>query len=260
MSLDSYSSNETVRSILFCIDAENGDEIWKYAMPESEISISTPSVANDTVYFPYVENYWAYGGIACVNASNGEVIWNQRLNNEFFIFSSPSIADEKLYIGAINSYAYGCVIDCYDIHSGAQIWSYIIDGIGQVTSSPAIADEKVFIASPSGKIFAFEDELKIGEIEGGIARVSAEIKNTGNNNLTDVDWSISLSGGIFDKINISINGNIETLEGHTIEMVKASPVIGLGDIEITVTASTADTNTLKKTINGFVFLFFVIIR
>lgn len=260
MSLEAYMSNETVRSVLFCIDAENGDEIWNYAMSESEISISTPAVANDIVYFAYTENYWAYGGMACVNASNGEIIWDQRLNNDFFIFSSPSIADEKLYIGAMNTYEYACVINCYDLYSGAPIWSYKIDDIGQVTSSPAIADEKVFIASPYGEIFAFKDELKIGEITGGIARVMAEIKNTGNNNLTDVDWSISVFGGIFGKINISINDNIETLEGHTIEMAKASPVIGLGEIEITVTASAAGTNTLKKTIDGFVFLFFVIIR
>lgn len=260
MSLEAYMANETVWNVLFCIDTENGDEIWKYAMQEFEISLSTPAIANDIVYFSYVENYWEYGGIACVNASNGEVIWDQRLNNDFFTFSSPSIADEKLFIGAMNTYEFASVINCYDLYSGAPIWSYTIGEVAMVDSSPAIADEKVFIVSPSGKIFAFEDELKIGEITGGIARVRAEIKNTGNNNLTDVDWSISVLGGIFGKINISINDTIETLEGHTIEMAKAFPVLGLGEIEITVTASAAGINTLKKTIDGFVFLFFVIIR
>jgi len=200
MSLESYMSNDTAWSVLFCLDAENGDEIWEYAMPESEISISTPAVANDIVYFTYVENYWAYGGMACINASNGGVIWDQRLYNDFFIFSSPSIADEKLYIGAMNVYEYASVINCYDIYSGAPIWSYTIGDLGQVTSSPAIADEKVFIASPSGTIFAFEDEPVpnldcsgtlswTGVTPGGTVSGSINVENIGEPESL-LDWEI----------------------------------------------------------------------
>ena len=202
MSLESHTLNETSWSVLSCFDAENGDEIWTYAMPEFEISISTPAVANDIVYFPYVENYWAYGGLACVNASNGGVIWDQKLYTDFFIFSSPSIADEKLYIGTMSTYEYASVINCYNLYSGAPIWSYNIGELGQVTSSPAIADEKVFIASPFGKIFAFDDESpKIPDLDcsgtlswtdvtpGDIVSGSITVENIGDID-SFLDWQI----------------------------------------------------------------------
>jgi len=157
LSLESYIANETVWSVLFCINAENGDEIWKHEMEEFEISLSTPAVANDLVYFTYAENYWAYAGIACVNASDGEIIWNKKLNYDFFTFGSPSIADEKLFIGGMNLIQQASVINCYDINSNELIWKYSIGELSMVDSSAAIANENVYIADYGGTIYAFSD-------------------------------------------------------------------------------------------------------
>jgi len=157
MSMESYSLNETVWSVLFCIDANNGDVLWKYVMDEFDISLTSPSVANDVVYFSYVENYWEYGGIACVNADDGEVIWDERLNYDFFTVSSPSIADGKMFIGGMNLLEVASFINCYNIETGALIWRHSIGELSMVDTSPAIVDGKTFIADYGGTIFAFSD-------------------------------------------------------------------------------------------------------
>jgi len=157
ISLEAYITNQTLWSVLFCIDAENGDEIWKYVMQELELSLSTPAVHNDMVYFSYAENYFEYGGIACFNALNGEVIWNQKLYYDFFAFSSPAIADGKLYIGSMNIDKYASVLNCYNLFSGDLIWSYSLGEFNMVGSSPAIADGKVYIADIEGTIYTFKD-------------------------------------------------------------------------------------------------------
>lgn len=157
LSLESYIENETVWSVLFCIDAETGDKIWKHELEELELSLSTPAVADDLVYFSYAENYWEYGGLICINALDGEVVWNKRLNYDFFTFGSPSIADEKLFIGGINVIQSASVINCYDINSQEVVWKYKIGELSMVDSSAAIADGSLFIADYEGTIYSFSD-------------------------------------------------------------------------------------------------------
>jgi outer membrane protein assembly factor BamB len=157
MSMEAYLANQTLYSVLFCLDVESGDKIWKYVMEESEISLSTPAVSNGNVYFPYSENNLQYSGLTCVNASTGEVIWNQIFYYDFFLLSSPSIADGKLYLGSMNIFKYASVINCYNIFSGSLIWSYSVGELMIMGSSPTIANEKVYIAEFEGKIYAFKD-------------------------------------------------------------------------------------------------------
>jgi outer membrane protein assembly factor BamB len=126
-------------------------------MDELDISLTSPAVAEDIVYFSYVENYWSYGGIACINVADGEVIWDKRLNYDFFTVSTPAIADGKLFIGGMNLREVASFINCYDIDTGSQIWRNQIGELSMVDTSPAIVDGKTFIASYSGTIFAFKD-------------------------------------------------------------------------------------------------------
>jgi outer membrane protein assembly factor BamB len=170
ISLASYSSNQTSYSILFCLNTENGDEIWRYTMLENDISLSNPAVDDNKIYFSYNENYWAYGGLACLDTSNGSVIWDNQFTYYFFTFSSPTIADEKLFIGAIDEIVVAGAIKCYNISSGAIIWSCSLGEISMVDASAAIANEQVYIADYWGKIYAFcrNTPPNIPEIKGEI--------------------------------------------------------------------------------------------
>ena len=157
MSLEAYATNESVWSVLFSINAENGDINWKYDMNLNDLSLTTPAIADDVVYFSYVENYWAYGGIACVNADDGEIIWDQKLYYDFFTVSTPAIADGKLFIGCMNLLDVASFINCYNIDSGTIVWKCPIGELSMVDNSPAIVEGKAFIAHYQGTIFAFSD-------------------------------------------------------------------------------------------------------
>jgi len=102
--------------------------------------------------------------------------------------------------------------------------------------------------------------LEIGEITGGILKIDAEIKNNGLTALENVDWEINIIGGIIDPFTPDANGTLETLESGETTIVTTKPVFGLCSVEITVAASGEGSHYATKTVDGFVFLIFVIIH
>ena len=98
-----------------------------------------------------------------------------------------------------------------------------------------------------------EPSLEIESISGGFG-ISTVIENVGNVDATDVEWSISLDGGIVLRPSARIKeGTIPILvAGDTI--TKSTSVLGLGRIDITVMAG-----EVEKTTKGFMLLFFVIV-
>ena len=103
-----------------------------------------------------------------------------------------------------------------------------------------------------GSMDSQNDELLVGEVSGGFARIQAEILNRGDIDISDVEWSISISGGFFGKIHKISSGLISTLASNEAEIVTSSPLFGFGRITIHITA-----NEIDKTVNGFIFLFFI---
>jgi hypothetical protein len=84
---------------------------------------------------------------------------------------------------------------------------------------------------------------------GGLG-VTITVKNTGDENLTNVTWKVSFDGGFV--IPREKTGTISLLAAGTEEKIQVF-VFGLGKTTITVQAGCAE-----KTATGFVFLFFVL--
>lgn len=79
-------------------------------------------------------------------------------------------------------------------------------------------------------------ELEI-EVSSTIGKISADITNAGEFDLSDVEWSISVTGGILHRINVSSEGIIENLAAGETEIVQTNETIfGLGKIDISATA------------------------
>jgi hypothetical protein len=80
-------------------------------------------------------------------------------------------------------------------------------------------------------------QLTISQVKGGFGRVTASVTNNGNVTATDVEWSITVNGGMLGKINISSSGIIESLAaGDTITVQPENETIfGLGKVTIVVT-------------------------
>ena len=78
-------------------------------------------------------------------------------------------------------------------------------------------------------------DVQIVEISGGLG-VSAVIKNDGELDASEVDWSITVTGGIFGLINKTVTGNISSLPAGEEVIVKSGLLLGIGSINITVQA------------------------
>jgi hypothetical protein len=102
--------------------------------------------------------------------------------------------------------------------------------------------------------------LEIGEITGGIGKVDAVISNVGDTDANDVNWSISVTGGILGRIDVLTEDSIASLgvdEDFTIST--DSFIFGLGALYIVVTANCLEAipASVEKTAEGIVFIVFV---
>ncbi len=93
--------------------------------------------------------------------------------------------------------------------------------------------------------------ISVESIAGGFG-VSAEIVNTGTADATNVDWSIIFEGG-FMLLGGETTGTIDTLAAGDSASISTGFILGIGGVDITVTAGSA-----KKTASATVILPFVI--
>lgn len=99
-------------------------------------------------------------------------------------------------------------------------------------------------------------ELEIESIAGGFG-VSALIQNVGDANATDVNWSITLDGGLII-LGKEKTGTVASIAEGEQAAIQSSLIFGIGKTTITVTAECAEGSSDEKTAEGFVLLFFVL--
>ena len=95
--------------------------------------------------------------------------------------------------------------------------------------------------------------LEIGNITGGLFKVTAEIKN-GGGDATGIDWSITLEGGII-LLGKETAGNIFSIPADDEASISSSLILGFGKTVVTVTAECAEGSSDTKTRDAFVLLF-----
>jgi PKD repeat protein len=92
-------------------------------------------------------------------------------------------------------------------------------------------------------VISSEPKLKIRLKMLSIGQVSATIENVGEGSLSDINWNITVNGGIFrliKRINVNSNGIIETLgvgEKQQISTLKKSIILRFCVAKVTVTAT-----------------------
>jgi outer membrane protein assembly factor BamB len=131
---------------LYALNASTGAKLWSYSTGTQVIS--SPAVANGTVYGQSISsvsgNLYAFG----LNASTGALQWSYTLADRPTSppNSSPAVANGVVYIGG-NSTVYAL-----NASSGAKLWSY--DTGFPVESSPAVANGVVYIGNDNGTMYA----------------------------------------------------------------------------------------------------------
>jgi outer membrane protein assembly factor BamB len=227
---------------VYCFDVNSGDQIWNYTTGGSVGCC--PAVFDEKIFVAVAD-----ANVYCLDAENGDKIWNYTMGS--MTYSSPGIADGKLYVGSNDNKFY-----CLDVATGELIWTYAT-GHTLSRGSPAIADGKVFMGSYDQNMYAFKDPLEL-DFKGGILSIKVDINNTGNQDFTNANYSIHVTGGIFNMIDVLAEDVIDIDQGDTVT-VKASPVFGLGKITVSATVTLPDIGTITRTADGFVLFFLVIV-
>jgi hypothetical protein len=109
--------------------------------------------------------------------------------------------------------------------------------------------------------------LDIITVKGGYGTVSMIIKNIGNSTAENESMTISVKGGILNRINITktdlgclnCSHTIEPNATKTMSTVKEGKIIGFGPIIITVSTEAANAERVSKTLKGVVLGFLVVI-
>jgi hypothetical protein len=96
--------------------------------------------------------------------------------------------------------------------------------------------------------------VEIGEVTGGFGRVTAEVKNTGTDELSNISWSILLDDGLV-LLGRDTSGSITEIQPGLSTQIQTRFLFCFGKITIMVTADVA-----KKTISAFLFGPLVIIK
>jgi len=105
-------------------------------------------------------------------------------------------------------------------------------------------------------IINIEYLVEIRHIKGGLFKISSVIKNNGDQEVTDVLWSITLDGGAF--IGKKTSGKINIPAGEEVN-IKSRLILGFGPMDVTVTAEAPEClDTMMR--GGFVYVFYVYVN
>jgi hypothetical protein len=96
--------------------------------------------------------------------------------------------------------------------------------------------------------------LEIQDISGGLLRITAVIKNTGETAAANISWSIKVVGGAW--IGKETTGKINTLAAGGEQTVSSKVILGFGKTVVTVTAEVPENQTTRSQ-NGTILLFFI---
>lgn len=104
----------------------------------------------------------------------------------------------------------------------------------------------------NGTITIVPEQVIIEAIAGGLCFVKADLTNIGDEDMTDVPWSITLDDG-FIFLGEETNGTVDVPAGETVT-IRSSLIFGFGKTEITVIAETTE-----ETVAGFVLAIIILL-
>ena len=98
--------------------------------------------------------------------------------------------------------------------------------------------------------------LEIGDISGGLFKVSTVIKNIGSIDAMIVDWSITLDGGII-LLGRESSGSVVSIPVGDEATISSSLIFGFGKTMVTVSAEISESSDTSER-DAFVLLFLIL--
>ena len=126
---------------LIALNAATGQYKWRHDPIGGYIDLSSPAVANGTVYIGATD-----GNVYAINADTGALRWTYEQTRSP-IESSPAVANGVVFIGSYNGRLYAL-----DASSGVRLWSSPALPDSLIESSPAVSNGSVYVGSSDGHL------------------------------------------------------------------------------------------------------------
>lgn len=159
---------------------------------------------------------------------------------------------------------YYIVASTVNVTDNWYIWALYMNGSSYPNGTIyySVDDEASWEEEPSAdmtfRTYGTDATMLNLTITGGIG-VSVNAKNVGGIDAVNVMTTVTIQGGIFGLINTTVDGNISLLMPTETQTVKGMP-LGLGPLSVVATTRADNAVEVTKTVDGFILLFFVIIK
>jgi outer membrane protein assembly factor BamB len=142
LQIDGVAYVATSDNLLLALDAESGDELWRFV---AEFSIwAKPTYHDGTLFIASLDRH-----LYAVDAADGSKMWAVELSGA--MSAQPVVnPDENLVYAA----SYDREVHALNMDTGAEVWS--VPATDWVWSAPALAGGTLYFGDSSGNVFAVD--------------------------------------------------------------------------------------------------------
>jgi outer membrane protein assembly factor BamB len=155
----------------YCLDGENGDEVWSAPMAGGSSERSSAAAVDGIVYVTHGNMWYSSqqnftipafrsSALYAFDINDGSLLWKYSPGENSGFAGSPSVSDGRVYVAM----AYGnftgevnAVVTCLDAISGFDEWKYTYQGIPN-NVNPVITPENIVFMSNDANVYCLNKE------------------------------------------------------------------------------------------------------
>jgi outer membrane protein assembly factor BamB len=244
---------------VYCLDADNGSWIWVFST--ANIVISSPAVCKGNVYVGSNDN-----NLYCFGEPNRPPETPIEPNGPDYgvieteySFTTSTIDPEEEEIYYKFDWGNGIISEWFgpfasgDIGEGFYTWTTA--GTFEVrVKAKDVKDSESNWSEPHNITIVNIPLPRIVSVNGGFLKIKALIKNIGDLDANNVNWSISLKGGAF--IGRKTEGSVLNIQAGESITISSNLIVGIGQTLVTFDVWIPESSDTREQ-SGFVFLFYV---
>lgn len=208
LQVDGVAYIATADNLLLALDADSGEELWRFA---AEFSIwASPTYYEGTLFIASLDRK-----LYAIDAANGSEKWAVEFGGAMSAQPVVNPAENLVYAAS-----YDRELHAVDIDSGNEMWS--VPATDWLWSGPALADNTLYFGDSSGNVFAAN--AANGEIlwQNGVHRMNV-VAGAAQNPPLEIKGAIQASPVVKDGVVYFVSlGNEESEEGLLVAMDAAT--------------------------------------